>query len=711
MKTLTSSLMLLLLAACTVIPEEPQGGEETLLPPAGPREMVVEASEQASKTTIVPSGDMYNMLWDGTESVKLAERNNAAASLALYTSSSQEVTDAGAKAAFRFTGIAPVGGADVYNYDLVCPASAVTATEGKVLTLAIPASQTPKAASADPSAALIYGRSDVNYSVQPSYLSVGHHHLAAYGRMTLNSLTLADGETIESISITAEDSILSGELTYNTADGEISYLSSGSGTLTLAGDNLAPVGSQVEVWFACKPFTLTAGKRLEVVTTTNYATHSASLTAKADMVFNAGSVTAFPVRQDQYAVTGRVWYVSPSGNNSKNGRSPSTAWKDFYKVLENIGPGDQVRIMPGTFEYTYDFITLGPEKSGTEGNYISFVAHDPANKPVLYIHGAGVWNAVKCQASYIIFDGLEVRGDIANIDRDAAYACAENYYNTGSISWSTAAQYNANGISIEQKSGSDSHPVHVVVRNCVIHDLPGGGLGAGNADYITFENNEIYNCARYSMYANSGISVINSYNSDANTGHKIIIRGNTVSGCWTTVPWVRRGVSFNMSDGNGIIIDVNTGYNGRTLVENNVSFNNGGSGIHGYKASHIDIVGNTAYHNGHKYSGSYGEIWAHQGSDVYIYNNIMYGNWCNLGDGATYSGNIYYGGDVKFSGTGDLESDPLFVNASTDRTVADFHLSAGSPAIGHGVSASYLPARDHDGKVRGATFDSGAYQY
>lgn len=58
-----------------------------------------------------PAGDMYDMLWDGTESVKLAERNNAAASLAL----------------FRFTGIAPVGGADVYNYDLVCPASAVTA--------------------------------------------------------------------------------------------------------------------------------------------------------------------------------------------------------------------------------------------------------------------------------------------------------------------------------------------------------------------------------------------------------------------------------------------------------------------------------------------------------------------------------------------------------------------------------------------------------
>ena len=81
------------------------------------------------------------------------------------------------------------------------------------------------------------------------------------------------------------------------------------------------------------------------------------------------------------------------------------------------------------------------------------------------------------------------------------------------------------------------------------------------------------------------------------------------------------------------------------------------------------------------------------------------------GDGATYSGNIYYGGDVKFMGSGDLVADPLFVNASTDRTAADFHLQAGSPAIGHGVSASYLPSRDHDGKVRGGSFDSGAYQY
>ena len=373
-----------------------------------------------------------------------------------------------------------------------------------------------------------------------------------------------------------------------------------------------------------------------------------------------------------------------------------------------------MRIMPGTFEYTYDFITLGPEKSGTEGNYISFVAHDPSNKPVLYIHGNGVWNAVKCHASYIIFDGLEVRGDIANISRDDAYAFAKNYYDTGSIDWNKAARYNANGISIEQKSSSDPHPVHVIVRNCVIHDLPGGGLGASNSDYITFENNDIYNCARYSMYANSGISIIYSYNSDSNTGHKIIIRGNTVSGCWGEVPWVRREVpSFNYSDGNGIILDVNntSGYNGRTLVENNVCFNNGGSGIHGYKASHIDIVGNTAYHNGHRYSGSYGEIWAHHCSDINIYNNIMYGPWCNLGDKANYSGNVYYGGDVKFKGSGDIVADPLFVNASTDRTVANLHLSAGSPARGHGVTASYLPVRDHDGKIRGASFDSGAYQY
>lgn len=690
------------------------------------RTLVVEATEAEAgltRTSIRPSGSGYRMLWDGDEAVALFERNNAASSLARYNSVDVRTESDGARAIFTFSGMTPVGGASSYDYDILYPSSSVKNVSGRKVTVSIPSSQTPKADGADPAASLLYARGQESYDSQPYTFSVPFRHLAAYGCFTLKNLNLAKGESLSSIVITAEDENIAGNLTYDTSAGTVSYDTGSGQSITVDAGNLAVNASGFAVWFACKPFTLDAGKRLTVETRTSLGTtRTATFTATADVEFAAGNVTTLPVRPDDYPVTGKVWYVSVSGSDYRDGLSPSTAFRNFHKVLTKIHPGDQVRIMPGTYTYSYDAITLNPSHSGTEGNYISFVAHDPSDRPVIHAGGKGVWNAIKCHASYIVIDGLEIAGDCQTISQSAAYSCAQSYFKTGSIDWNQAAQYNTNGISIEKHSDAPAGPVHVIVRNCVIHDLPGGGVGAADSDYITFENNEIYNCAWFSMYANSGISIIHPYNSDGSTEHKIIIRGNMVSDCHTEVPWVRRDLStptFNMSDGNGIIIDINqtTGYTGRTLVQNNVSFFNGGSGIHSYKASHVDIVGNTAYWNGRKYNGSYGEIWAHQGSDVRIANNIMYGRpasengKCNLGNGATYINNVYYQGTVTISGTGDLVADPMFVSPSSDRWSADFRLKAGSPAIGHGASLPYNPSRDQDGKIRGSSFDCGAYQY
>lgn len=719
--------VLSLLAGCTALPlEEVISPEvEVWSGEQKPGTLVVrvdDAEASLTRTTIQPSGEGYAMTWDGDESADLFERNNVIASLARYTSASVETASEGATAAFSYSGLAPVGGASAYRYDMLCPSSAVSGISGQVVSLTLPAAQSPRASSADPAASLLYARSESAYGKQPASLQLSFHHMVAYGHFTLKNLNLATGESLSSVAITAEDENLSGEITYDTSDGSIDYVADGESTLTLSAANMAVDAAGFSVWFACKPFTLEAGKRLTVVTTTSLGTvRTATLTARTDLVFEAGKVSEVPVRPDDYAVTGKVWYVSNvSGNDSRNGLSPSTALKNLYKVLEKVKPGDQVRLMPGTWNYSYDAFTLEPKHSGTAGNYISFVAHDPSNKPVIHAGGANVWNAIKSYASYVVFDGIVIEGDCASISQSDAYASAQYYYDNGSFQSGTA-RYNTNGISIEQKSGEASGPHHVIVRNCVVHDLPGGGIGVSKGDYITIENNVVYNCAWYSMYANSGISVIYSTDTDANTGYKIVVQGNVVSDCHTEVPWVRREVpSFNMSDGNGIIIDVNqsTSYSGRTLVQNNLSFYNGGSGIHTYKANHVDIVGNTTYYNGRMYNGNYGEIWGNQSDDVHISNNIMCGgrtaasSMCNLGDNdVVYTNNICWQGNVTYQGSGYLYADPLFVNASTDRTVADFHLRDGSPAIGHGASLSYNPSRDLDGKRRDGRFDCGAYQY
>ena len=89
------------------------------------------------------------------------------------------------------------------------------------------------------------------------------------------------------------------------------------------------------------------------------------------------------------------------------------------------------------------------------------------------------------------------------------------------------------------------------------------------------------------MYACSGISILTPVNSDRSTGYKNIIRNNICYNNRTEIPWIDTS-NFSFSDGNGIIVDINITpqssgvavgegeYTGRTLVENNVSFNNGG---------------------------------------------------------------------------------------------------------------------------------------
>ena len=227
------------------------------------------------------------------------------------------------------------------------------------------------------------------------------------------------------------------------------------------------------------------------------------------------------------------------------------------------------------------------------------------------------------------------------------------------------------------------------------------------------------------MYAGSGISILNPFNSDQFTGYKNFVRNNICNTNKTTIPWVSTRA---LSDGNGIIIDVNQypyggvagdpPYNARTLVENNISINNGGSGIHTFKADHVDIISNTVYNNG--YVVNYPGLFTNNCKDVNIINNIIYsrtGGDCNsLPKNATevYLNNIYFNGNVKKMGTGDVVADPKFVNLSTDLLLGNFKLQATSPAIDQGSNvAGQYSLKDILGVTRpqGLKPDRGTYKY
>lgn len=667
----------------------------------------------------------------------------------LFYSSDVEMMSVGSSASLRFKSVS----GDTKEQSAFCviaPKIAAGSASGSKVFLNLPPEQKPLSSAPDPSATLLVGFAGSKTTGVPESLTVDMTAACAFGKMTVSGVDLAEGEKVISALIQSDGKAMTGSMSVDMAASKVDFSSEvSSSSVRLLAGNVEASSESFDLWFCCKPFSLSAGEKLTVQITTTTKSYVAEYAPSSAVEFRQGGTTAFAVTASSsgdpgtdpgtgggtitpdpgYTVTGTVWYVSPEGNDNNSGTSPLDPLKTFAKVLPRLRPGDQVRIMPGTYEapvWGY-VIDLTKENSGTAGHYISFVAHDPANKPVFHGGGKGVWGTVNINASYVVFDGIEMVGDCAKTNLDEAYAFARKYYETGSCDWGVAALYNTNGITVGGTGTKSSLPHHVIVRNCIVHDMPGGGICAMQADYITFEYNTIYNCSWYTMYAASGISYLNPVHIDDYTGYKMIVRGNKVFNCRTEVPWVRVGNSFSYSDGNGIIIDINNtpdsggiaknqgAYKGRTLVVNNISVNNGGSGIHSYKANHVDMVGNTAYHNGHMYKdNSYGEIWSNQCSDVHIYNNIMYarpGGYCNLG-GGTYTNNIYYGGTVKIKGTGDNFADPMFVKLSTEITEADFHLTAGSPAIGYGATdMSYLPTFDHDFHSREARFDCGAYQY
>ncbi|MBC8139650.1 MAG: right-handed parallel beta-helix repeat-containing protein, partial [Fibrella sp.] len=257
----------------------------------------------------------------------------------------------------------------------------------------------------------------------------------------------------------------------------------------------------------------------------------------------------------------------------------------------------------------------------------------------------------------------------------------------------------------------------------------GAGMGTGNFDWVTVENNIVRNNCWTMIYAGSGISILGTKNFDATDNvYKTLVRNNVSSGNRCYEKW---GHVKKISDGNGIIVDSNyypkknQAYLGRTLIQNNVSFNNGGSGIHAFRAHRVDIINNTAYYNGASPELGWGQIFVQLTDDMKMMNNILVsrpGQPINSvgkdgGDqnskNVTRSHNVYFGGLApKLTGEGDMVADPMFVNASTDHKVADFHVKPGSPALKSGWQGAILPILDLDGNPRPVAIapDRGAYQ-
>ena len=119
------------------------------------------------------------------------------------------------------------------------------------------------------------------------------------------------------------------------------------------------------------------------------------------------------------------------------------------------------------------------------------------------------------------------------------------------------------------------------------------------------------------------------------------------------------------------------------------SWDNGGAGIfvQTEKVSGTVIRNNIVWLNG--YNGQIRAI-ASAKSGVVADHNLVFGS------------NSYPAEELQ----GSTRADPMFVNEAGN----DFHLQAGSPAISAG-NPNGAPSEDFDGKDRGNTVDTGAFQH
>jgi hypothetical protein len=158
-------------------------------------------------------------------------------------------------------------------------------------------------------------------------------------------------------------------------------------------------------------------------------------------------------------------------------------------------------------------------------------------------------------------------------------------------------------------------------------------------------------------------------------------------------------------------------------VKNNLVYRIAEVGIHlWHDATHVNIVNNTVVDSeiGILVGGGDRYHLASPNDYTYVANNIVYGNRVRgiIEHGITGRHNIYthnlvgkshddYRLQNGLTASDTILGDPLFVHPGTD-----FHLRAGSPAIGSGTPTG-APATDLDGvsRGRGTGFDLGAYAH
>ncbi len=453
------------------------------------------------------------------------------------------------------------------------------------------------------------------------------------------------------------------------------------------------------------------------------------------------AATRHELRLDNVHYAKPAWYVSSQGKDTNDGRSEESPFANPRQAVEIAQAGDIIVVMNGTYSRAEGQPAKTPVakfvRPGTPAGWITLKNY-PGHKPMFSSHGQEAVNITRTRKgtpeegqklSYIEVRGLHVKGNGDTAKQD---------YPDEIGKWSP----NTNSQGIVVNGRSTPHPGartpgeivhHIRLADNLVELCTADGIYVEYADWLYVENNQIINnCWTTHSYAPSGMAVMGYANFDTSDNvYKMLVAGNKVSGNRLEVmnqPWGKTPKT-SFFNGNGLLFDANaekpeTGaYLGRTLVQNNLVFNNGAAGIQLWANHRMDIVNNTIYNNGTVLR--WGQLGFERSRDVRLFNNIIVGrddtpldSWFEKMDSGTSaivrSNNLYFSGSKpNIPGVGDVVADPQFVNPSDDPAVADFRLKPGSPAIKAGRWELFSPVIDLAGRPRpdNSVPDIGAFQH
>lgn len=292
--------------------------------------VVISFAEEGARTAVDTSGDTPLFSWDDEETFVVLEQTDA---LAESTSVTYAKVDGKATITAEFDENA---GKDEYKYIAIYPESNYEYVNTKSIneaTLILPEEQYMYSESSyDPNADLMVSW-PVTTTAQPTEVQpLRFTRLAAVVEMSINNLTLAAGEEVESVEFTANGKDLAGTITADLENPHEFKVKEGVSTVSVAH---TPAN---KVYFTVLPTTLAGGDAYGVVVATNKQIYikQGVIPEGKSLVFEAGKVTRIGVNMTE-ALSGAKWKLVSDASTLKQGDIVTLVAKSYNYVIGKLG--------------------------------------------------------------------------------------------------------------------------------------------------------------------------------------------------------------------------------------------------------------------------------------------------------------------------------------------------------------------------------------